>query len=98
MLITAGCYGGYGEAAARTRPEDNASAGRAGGVTSKNTPTGSQHHHAKEIEPVIEEVNAKQLERLLNDKDFVAVYWCKFLSSGVCTPKNQFQRNRNEIE
>ncbi|KAK1134836.1 hypothetical protein K0M31_007605 [Melipona bicolor] len=31
----------------------------------------------KETEPVIEEVNAKQLERLLNEKDFVAVYWCK---------------------
>ncbi|XP_017885799.1 uncharacterized protein LOC108628406 isoform X4 [Ceratina calcarata] len=29
----------------------------------------------KEAEPVIEEVNAKQLERLLNEKDFVAVYW-----------------------
>lgn len=30
-----------------------------------------------EIEPVIEEVTAKQLERILQDKDFVAVYWCK---------------------
>lgn len=29
-------------------------------------------HHA-----VIEEVTSKQLERILNDKDFVAVYWCK---------------------
>lgn len=27
---------------------------------------------------VIEEVTTKQLERLLNDKDFVAVYWCKW--------------------
>ncbi|XP_026480229.1 uncharacterized protein LOC113386679 [Ctenocephalides felis] len=26
-------------------------------------------------EPVIEEVTSKQLERLLNDKDFVAVFW-----------------------
>lgn len=26
---------------------------------------------------VIEEVTAKQLERLLHDKDYVAVYWCK---------------------
>lgn len=25
----------------------------------------------------IEEVSAKQLERLLEDKDYVAVYWCK---------------------
>lgn len=40
----------------------------------------------KEAEPVIEEVNAKQLERLLNEKDFVAVYWCKcFSSSGSPT-------------
>lgn len=26
---------------------------------------------------VIEEVTTKQLERILNEKDFVAVYWCK---------------------
>jgi hypothetical protein len=25
----------------------------------------------------IEEINAKQLERLLEEKDYVAVYWCK---------------------
>ncbi|XP_066601586.1 uncharacterized protein hlk isoform X1 [Prorops nasuta] len=30
---------------------------------------------AKKDEPVIEEVTAKQLERILNEKDFVAVYW-----------------------
>lgn len=29
-------------------------------------------------EPTIEEVTAKQLERLLAEKDYVAVYWCKF--------------------
>lgn len=28
-------------------------------------------------EPVIEEVTQKQLERILHDKDYVAVYWCK---------------------
>ena len=28
-------------------------------------------------DPVIEEVTSKQLERLLKEKDFVAVYWCK---------------------
>ncbi|GBP48079.1 hypothetical protein EVAR_85694_1 [Eumeta japonica] len=28
-------------------------------------------------EPQIEEVTAKQLERVLEEKDFVAVYWCK---------------------
>lgn len=29
-------------------------------------------------EPVIEEVNQKQLERILQEKDYVAVYWCKW--------------------
>lgn len=29
-------------------------------------------------EPVIEEVTAKQLERVLADKDYVAVFWCKY--------------------
>lgn len=32
--------------------------------------------HVKQ-EPQIEEVTAKQLERVLEEKDFVAVYWCK---------------------
>lgn len=32
---------------------------------------------AAEDSSVIEEVTAKQLERLLQDKDYVAVYWCK---------------------
>lgn len=27
----------------------------------------------------IEEVSAKQLERILEDKDYVAVYWCKWM-------------------
>lgn len=31
-------------------------------------------------ESVIEEVTAKQLERVLNEKDFVAVFWCKWSS------------------
>lgn len=29
-------------------------------------------------EPVIEEVTAKQLERVLDEKDYVAVFWCKY--------------------
>lgn len=33
---------------------------------------------AVEPEAVIEEVNAKQLEKLLSDKDYVAVFWCKW--------------------
>lgn len=88
VLITSSCYGGYGDAAARTRADD-ASASRAGSSSSSggassskstgaSSSGGAHHHHGKEAEPVIEEVNAKQLERLLNEKDFVAVYWCKF--------------------
>jgi hypothetical protein len=33
-------------------------------------------------EAVIEEVTAKQLERVLNEKDFVAVFWCKWSACG----------------
>jgi hypothetical protein len=33
-------------------------------------------------ESVIEEVTAKQLERVLNEKDFVAVFWCKCSTCG----------------
>lgn len=33
-------------------------------------------------ESVIEEVTAKQLERVLNEKDFVAVFWCKWSACG----------------
>lgn len=32
-----------------------------------------------EQEPVIEEVTQKQLERILQEKDYVAVYWCKLV-------------------
>lgn len=34
----------------------------------------------KESESVIEDVNAKQFERLLEEKDYVAVFWCKCYS------------------
>jgi hypothetical protein len=37
----------------------------------------------KESEPEIEEVTAKQLERVLNEKDFVAVFWCKSSSGFI---------------
>lgn len=33
----------------------------------------------EKVEAVIEDVNAKQLERLLEEKDYVAVYWCKLV-------------------
>jgi hypothetical protein len=41
-------------------------------ANNKKSSSGSAVH-----EPTIEEVNAKQLERILADKDYVAVYWCK---------------------
>lgn len=28
----------------------------------------------------IEEATSKQLEKILHDKDYVAVFWCKFLT------------------
>lgn len=37
----------------------------------------------EKVEAVIEDVNAKQLERLLEEKDYVAVYWCKLLLSSM---------------
>lgn len=40
----------------------------------KSSPTAPAVH-----EPTIEEVTAKQLERILAEKDYVAVYWCKLL-------------------
>lgn len=39
----------------------------------KSSPSAAAAH-----EPTIEEVTAKQLERILADKDYVAVYWCEF--------------------
>lgn len=40
-------------------------------VAAKRSPT--QHQDSA----VIEEVNAKQLDRVLQDKGYVAVFWCK---------------------
>lgn len=36
-----------------------------------------------EKEPTIEEVTSKQLERILAEKDYVAVYWCKSPASPI---------------
>lgn len=44
----------------------------AAAASARKSPAPSKH------EPQIEEVTAKQLERVLEDKDFVAVYWCKW--------------------
>ncbi len=38
---------------------------------------GEEESDDAKVEAVIEDVNAKQLERLLEEKDYVAVYWCK---------------------
>lgn len=63
---------GHVDAAARTKAAEESTPSR--GTTGKQ----------REAEPVIEEVTAKQLERLLNEKDFVAVYWCKCRSPFSC--------------
>lgn len=42
---------------------------------------------------VIEEVTTKQLERLLNEKDFVAVYWCKKINFFVLVVVSVFKYN-----
>jgi len=52
--------------------------GYVNGATNNNSKKGSQPVAPIEPEAVIEEVNAKQLEKLLADKDYVAVFWCKF--------------------
>ncbi|XP_017106801.2 uncharacterized protein hlk isoform X12 [Drosophila bipectinata] len=46
-----------------------------GYVNGANNKKGSQPAAPPEPEAVIEEVNAKQLEKLLADKDYVAVFW-----------------------
>lgn len=33
----------------------------------------------KHSEPIIEDVTSKQLEKVLNEKDYVAVFWCKYM-------------------
>ncbi|XP_033225362.1 uncharacterized protein LOC117178180 isoform X2 [Belonocnema kinseyi] len=73
-----GAAGSFGDAAAsatrgvKQNQQDSSNLGR-GSHTH-----GGDHSRAssqREADPVIEEVTAKQLERLLNEKDFVAVYW-----------------------
>ncbi|XP_050520810.1 uncharacterized protein LOC126894105 isoform X3 [Daktulosphaira vitifoliae] len=49
--------------------------GTAAPSTDSSTPSyrsGAKEHHA---EPIIEEVTSKQLEKVLNEKDYVAVFW-----------------------
>lgn len=54
-----------------------------GANNNNNNKKGSQPAAPPEPEAVIEEVNAKQLEKLLADKDYVAVFWCKFPCESV---------------
>lgn len=44
-------------------------------------------------EPVIEDVTAKQLDRVLAEKDYVAVFWCKYFKIFYvqCRTKNLLQ-------
>jgi hypothetical protein len=37
----------------------------------------SKKNPASQVDPTIEDITAKQLEKLLDQKDYVAVYWCK---------------------
>ena len=55
-------------------PTQKAGAGAAATAidSSKLNPSSTKHS-----EPVIEDVTAKQLEKVLNEKDYVAVFWCK---------------------
>lgn len=66
----------------------------------KSSPSAPAAH-----EPTIEEVTAKQLERILADKDYVAVYWCKSefsmdsssLSITLWIKTVQISKNKSEI-
>lgn len=49
-------------------------------------------------EPVIEEVTQKQLERILQEKDYVAVYWCKWQTNKQTErPNTKWKRNRRIV-
>lgn len=40
-------------------------------------PPAAAYRAKDQTEPIIEDVTAKQLERVLNEKDYVAVFWCE---------------------
>jgi len=48
-----------------------------GSTASAADPPAATYRPKDQAEPIIEEVTAKQLERVLNEKDYVAVFWCK---------------------
>lgn len=50
-------------------------------------------------EPQIEEVTAKQLERVLEEKDYVAVFWCKCACAGAGrSPAGPSRRPASRLE
>jgi len=48
-----------------------------GSTASAPDPPAATYRPKDHAEPIIEDVTAKQLERVLNEKDYVAVFWCK---------------------
>lgn len=63
-----------------TAKKDLPATGSASTPATTSSPSATAHHRPKDqAEPVIEEVTAKQLERVLNEKDYVAVFWCEYV-------------------
>lgn len=58
--------------AAAAKKDASVPATKAAADSPKSNPPTTKHS-----EPVIEDVTAKQLEKVLNEKDYVAVFWCK---------------------
>lgn len=48
-----------------------------GAASAPKTESPAKSSPSKHSEPIIEDVTAKQLEKVLNEKDYVAVFWCK---------------------
>lgn len=48
-----------------------------GSATSASDSSTASYRSKDQAEPIIEDVTAKQLERVLNEKDYVAVFWCE---------------------
>ncbi|KAJ8675217.1 hypothetical protein QAD02_011003, partial [Eretmocerus hayati] len=73
LLVGFQLYPGAGAAKASAKESNG---GDSSSSSSAQSQQQQQHHNkGKHKEAVIEEVTSKQLERLLKDKDYVAVYW-----------------------
>lgn len=70
----------------------------AGASADKKSAAKKAAEEDSKAEAVIEDVNAKQLERLVEEKDYVAVYWCKFrfFSEFFCCPA-KYKRRRDAL-